>query len=174
MVGRRFAGCALLVGLAVPIMGSAPHGQRTLKSDVAIIPAPGMGTRVFARAESSGDAGTASPQPTPIVAASPSPEIAARARAEFEANRAGKIDRDRYTAEMNAIITDDTLARAAAELRTLGTVKSFAQVRRISTPTRTMYVFRIEFAGDGALPIEESIGWNAAGKVAYLAFEPAR
>jgi hypothetical protein len=176
MMGRRLVGCLLLVGLAVPVLGASPHAHRGVKGDVAIAPPVGMGTRVFARSESGGDAASASPAPSPVAApdgpgpaASPSPEIAARARSEFDANRAGKIDRAHYTAELNGVITDDLLASAAATLRSLGPVKTFVQIRRISSKGQTVYVFRIEF--DGASPaIEEMVGWDTAGKVAFLSF----
>jgi len=183
MMGRRLVGCLLLVGLAVPVLGTAPHERRAAAREVAVLPPAGMGTRVFARADGGDSSPTPSPLPAPSSAAAadgpgpaalPSPEIAVRARAEFEANRAGKIDRAHYTADMNGVITDDALARAASTLRSLGVVKRFSQVRRISNPRLTIYVFRIEFDGDAGPAIEESVAWDAGGKVSYLAFLPAR
>ncbi|HZW52473.1 MAG TPA: hypothetical protein VFF00_00500, partial [Candidatus Elarobacter sp.] len=109
------------------------------------------------------------PRPT---ASSPSPEIAARARAEFEANRSGKIDRSHYTAEMNARISDTALAEAATALKALGQVKGFTQVRKITQGSLTLYVFRIECEKPPV--VEEAIAWNAAGKVDFLQFGPAR
>ncbi|MDP9104547.1 MAG: hypothetical protein M3N49_01315, partial [Candidatus Eremiobacteraeota bacterium] len=114
--------------------------------------------------------------PTPAAsgpaASIPSPEIAARARAAFEANRAGKIDRLAYTADMSAKISDAGLARVAAELRSLGDVKSFVQVRKITVGTIVAYVFRIETEKPPV--IEETISWDAAGKIGVLQFGPAR
>jgi len=116
---------------------------------------------------------SAEPSPAPGPAASvPSPEIAARARAVFDANRAGKIDRAAYSAEMNAKITDDGLARVAAELRALGTVKSFVQVRKISMGSLVAYVFRIE--SEKPPVVEETISWDGAGKIGLLQFGPVR
>jgi hypothetical protein len=130
--------------LAVPMIGAAPT------------PAP-----------------SAEPSPAFGPAASvPSPEIAARARAVFDASRAGKIDRAAYSADMNAKITDDGLARVAAELRALGTVKSFVQVRKISMGTLTAYVFRIE--SEKPPVVEETISWDFAGKIDLLHFGPVR
>jgi hypothetical protein len=117
-----------------------------------------------------------SAEPSPAAAGPaasiPSPEIAVRARAAFEANRAGKIDRTAYSADMNAKITDDGLARVATELRALGTVKSFVQVRKITMGTLVAYVFRIET--DKPPAVEQTISWDAAGKIDLLQFGPAR
>jgi hypothetical protein len=135
----------------------------------------GTGSRVFARAEAEPPAATAEPSPTASsgpAASVPSPEIAARARAAFEANRAGKIDRTAYSAEMSAKITDAGLARVAAELRSLGDVKSFVQVRKITMGSLVAYVFRIETEKPPV--VEETISWDAAGKIDLLQFGPAR
>jgi hypothetical protein len=112
------------------------------------------------------------PASEPGTTAGLSPEIALRARAEFDAHRAGKIDRSRYTPEMNGIITDALLVRASSELQSLGTVKTFSQVRRITHGATSIYVFRIEC--ENAPVVEETIAWNAAGKVDYLSFGPVR
>ena len=121
-----------------------------------------------------GAAPPAEPSPAAFgpAASIPSPETAARARAVFDANRAGKIDRTAYSAEMGARITDAGLARIAAELRALGDVKSFVQVRKITMGAQVAYVFRIET--DKPPAVEETIGWDAAGKIDLLQFGPAR
>ncbi|MDB5092756.1 MAG: hypothetical protein JWO85_857 [Candidatus Eremiobacteraeota bacterium] len=180
MFVRRFLAGVLLAGLAASTLAAAPRDSRQTKADQPATPPPGMGVRVFARADAHGEVAQA---PSPAAAASgapasgagpagPSLEIAQRARAEFEAHRAGKIDRSHYTPEMNGVITDARLAEAATELQTLGMVKSFVQVRRITHGGSSMYVFRIEC--DNAPVVEETIGWNADGKVDYLAFGPVR
>ena len=170
---RRLLAGALLTGLAVPLLAAAPHaGQPRAPHDVLpFLPV----ARVFARAEpaardqaSPAPAATDEPQAPPPLATGPSPEITARARAVFEANRAGKIDRTQYTAEMNGLITDAALAHASLELRSLGEVKSFIQVRKITHAAVTLYVFRIELAK--AAVIEQVVGWNEAGQVRYLSF----
>jgi hypothetical protein len=145
MIVRRLLAGVLFTGLAAPSLAAEPP------------PAP-----------------SAEPSPAAYgpAASIPSPEIAARARAVFEANRAGKIDRTAYSAEMSAKITDDGLARVAAELRALGYVKSFVQVRRITMGALVAYVFRIETEKPPA--VEETISWDAAGKVDLLQFGPAR
>jgi hypothetical protein len=144
IVRRLFAG-VLLVGLAAPMLGAAP-------------------------------AAAPSAEPSPAAygpaASIPSPEIAARARAVFDANRAGKIDRAAYSAEMSAKITDDGLAHVAAELRALGNVKSFVQVRKITMGALVAYVFRIETEKPPA--VEQTISWDAAGKIDVLQFGPVR
>ncbi|MBV8368220.1 MAG: hypothetical protein JO036_04720 [Candidatus Eremiobacteraeota bacterium] len=172
MIVRRLLGGALLSGLAVPLLAAAPHPSAPRAHDVLpFLP----GARVFARAEpaardqaSPAPAATDEPQAPPPLATGPTPEITARARAVFEANRAGKIDRTQYTADMNGRITDAELARASVELRSLGEVKSFTQVRKITQGPITLYVFRIELAK--APVIEQVVGWNEAGQVRFLQF----
>jgi hypothetical protein len=181
MFVRRFLAGVLLAGLAASTLAVAPRESRHSKVDQPAPPPPGMGIRVFARADALGVAQT-SPSPSAAPSGAPaselltpaetSPEIAQRARAEFDAHRAGKIDRSHYTPEMNGVITDARLAQAATELQTLGAVKNFAQVRRITNGGTSVYVFRIEC--ENAPVLEETIGWNGAGKVDYLSFGPVR
>jgi hypothetical protein len=157
MIVRRLLAGVLLVGLAVPTLGAARYARVTARAE-AEPPAP--------------PPAEPSPAASGPAASIPSPEIAARARAVFEANRAGKIDRTAYSAEMSAKITDDGLARVAAELRALGNVKSFVQVRKITMGTLVAYVFRIE--AEKPPIVEETISWDAAGKIDVLQFGPAR
>jgi hypothetical protein len=174
---RRLLAGVLLAGLAVPTLGAAPHARVTPAAQNAAQRLPlGMGSRVFARAEAEPPAPPPSAEPSPAAsgpaASVPSPEIAARARAAFEANRAGKIDRSAYSADMSSKITDAGLARVAAELRSLGEVKTFVQVRKITMGTLVAYVFRIE--AEKPPIVEETISWDAAGKIDVLQFGPAR
>jgi hypothetical protein len=188
MIVRRLLAGVLLVGLAAPTLAAAPREDRRPKTTNAP-PAPpaGMGTRVFARADALGPLAQSlsSPAPSSAPASSapapasepgttsgPSAEIALRARIEFDAHRAGKIDRSHYTPEMNEVITDVRLVHASSELQSLGMVKTFAQVRRITHAGSSIYVFRIEC--ENAPVVEETIAWNAAGKVDYLSFGPVR
>jgi hypothetical protein len=175
MIVRRVLSGVILAGLAVPLFAAAPHPQEPRSPKDAIpVPPHVMTTRVFARADAAGEP-DASPSPdpalTPPVASSPSPEIAARARAELEANRSGKIDRTRYSSEMNARISDKALTDAADALKALGAVKSFTQVRKVTQGAVTVYVFRIQFEKPPV--VEEWIAWDAAGKVDLLQFRPA-
>jgi hypothetical protein len=193
MIVRRLLSGVLVVGLAAPLLAAAPHAHPP-RSAVETIPAPppGVTARVFARAEAAQAAPAAQPSSAPAsppasgassAAPSPdaspgtpasvvSPEIAARARAEFEANRSGKIERSRYTAEMNGRLTDAVLAGTAASLQALGPVKSFTQVRKVTQGPLALYVFRIEFEKPPV--IEQAIAWNASGKVDFLQYGPAR
>ena len=145
MIVRRLLAGVLLAGLATPSVAAEPPAAPSAEPSAA---APGPAASI------------------------PSPEIAARARAAFEANRAGKIDRTAYTAAMNALISADGLARVAAELRALGTVKSFVQVRKITMGLAVAYVFRIET--DKPPPVEQTISWDDSGKIDLLQFGPAR
>jgi hypothetical protein len=170
MIVRRLLVGLLLTGLAVPALAAAPHPRepRQVRDSLPPIPAGSTG-RVFARAESGAEPpGPAEPAESPVAASIPSAEIAARARAEFEANRAGRIDRAHYTAELNEKITDAALAEASANLRRLGEVRRFVQVRKVTQGSLAVYVFKIEC--ERAPAIEQTIGWNAAGKVDVLAF----
>jgi hypothetical protein len=145
MIVRRLLAGVLLAGLAVPTLGAEPPLAPSAEP---------------------------SPAASGPAASIPSPEIAARARAAFEANRAGKIDRAAYSAEMSAKITDDGLAHVAVELRALGTVKTFVQVRKITMGALVAYVFRIE--SEKPFAVEETISWDAAGKIDVLQFGQVR
>ena len=182
MTVRRFLAGVLLVGLAAPTLAAAPRDIRSPKTDAPPAPPPGMGTRVFARADALGPLAQTPPPPAPFPSGAPASdpgptvaslaEIALRARAEFDAHRAGKIDRSHYTSEMNGVITEARLVHASSELQSLGMVKNFVQVRRITHAGSSIYVFRIEC--DNAPVVEETIAWDAAGKIDYLSFGPAR
>lgn len=173
MIVRRLLTGVLLTGLAAPLLAAAPHARepRALPDSIPA-PPPGAVSRVFARAEqadpSPAPAASAEPEIAPVPASSVSPEVGARARAEFEANRSGRIDRTRYTADMSARISDTALAEVSAALKPLGAVRSFTQVRKITQGAQAVYVFRIEF--DKPPAVEQAIGWNAAGKIDYLQF----
>lgn len=169
MIVRRFLAGVLLTGLAAPALASAPHPRAVRQAEVVALPI--TGGRVFARAEASDEAEPATPNPA-TAASIPSPEIAARARAVFDANRAGKIDRSQYSDEMNGRIDDKSLATASVQLTSLGDVKNFNQVRKITQGRLTLYVFRIDFVKGSS--IEQAIGWNAAGKVEFLQFSASR
>ena len=175
MIVRRLLVGLLLTGLAVPALAAAPHPHEPRKVLDTLPPIAAASTgRVFARADAGAEAlrRTGSCRVPGCRVRSPRPEIAARARAEFEANRAGRIDRTHYSAEMNEKITEAALADAAASLRPLGEVRRFVQVRKVTHGAAAVYVFKVEC--ERAPAIEEVIGWNAAGKVDYLQFGPAR
>jgi|GEM_PF-2385971 len=176
MIVRRLLAGLLLAALAAPTLGAAPSARpsRQPRDAVQMLPLT-SGSRVFARAEPEPPA-PPSAEPSSATAGPaaslPSPEIAARARAAFDANRAGKIDRAAYSAQMNATITGAGLARVAAELRALGDVKSFVQVRKITMGAIVAYVFRIESEKPPA--VEQTISWDSAGKIDFLQFGQVR
>ncbi len=167
MIVRRLLAGLLLTGLAAPALASAPRPHEV--PPAAVVQLPTTGSRVFARADAAGEPEPAAPN---AAASIPSPEIAARARVVFDANRAGKIDRTQYTDEVNGYVDDKALAAAAVQLTSLGDVKNFNQVRKVTQGRLTVYVFRIDFVKGPA--IEQAIGWNAAGKVDFLQFTAAR
>jgi hypothetical protein len=172
MVRRLFAGllltgfCGAMIGATALASGPRPRAVRSAQ----LVQLPATGGRALARAYSNDTAEPAAPAAP--AASLPSPEIAVRARAVFDANRAGKIDRSQYTDQMNGRIDDKTLASVSAQLVSLGDVKSFNQVRKITQGPTTVYVFRIDFVNGGE--IEQAIGWNAAGKIAFLQFASGR
>jgi hypothetical protein len=169
MIVRRLLAGLLLTVLAAPALASAPHPRERRPAEVVQLPM--TASRVIVRAEASDDAEPAAPSPG-AAASTPSPEVAARARAVFEANRAGKIDRSLYTDEMNGYIDDKALAAESAQLTSLGDVKSFNQVRKITQGRLTVYVFRIDFVKGST--IEQAVGWNVAGKIDFLQFSAPR
>ncbi|MBV9409399.1 MAG: hypothetical protein JO164_11295 [Candidatus Eremiobacteraeota bacterium] len=182
MIVRRLLAGVLLPGLAVPTLAAAPHAGPARSAPVLALPT--SGNRVFARADaayadaspspapSASPAASFSPAGSPFPASTPSAEVAAKARAVFDANRAGAIDRTQYTDAMNTIITAGALAQTAAQLSALGEVKRFTQVRKVTQGALTLYVFRVELAKPPA--IEQAIAWGADGRVQYLSFGPAR
>jgi hypothetical protein len=155
MIVRRLLTGVLLTALALPTAVAA---------EPEAVPAP-------AASLAPDPAESERPLPPPV-ASTPSPEVAARARAEFEANRSGKIDRTRYTPEMNARITDTALVEVSSALRSLGGVKTFTQVRKISNGGLTLYVFRVEC--EKPPPVELAIGWDPGGKVDFLQLGPVK
>ncbi|MBV8581332.1 MAG: hypothetical protein JOZ86_11970 [Candidatus Eremiobacteraeota bacterium] len=181
MIVRRLLAGVLLAGLAVPTLAAAPHAGPPRSAPVLALPT--SGNRVFARADAAYADASPSPAPSaspaassapgsPFPASTPSAEVAAKARAVFDANRAGAIDRTQYTDAMNTIITAAALAQTAAQLSALGEVKRFTQVRKVTQGALTLYVFRVELAKPPA--IEQAIAWDADGRVQYLSFGPAR
>jgi hypothetical protein len=173
MIVRRLLAGVLLAGLAVPTLGAAPHARVAPQNAAQRLPL-GSGSRVFARADAEPPpAPSAEPAPAAGPAASmPSPETASRARAVFDANRSGKIERSAYTPELSAKITDAGLSHVAAGLRSIGEVRRFVQVRKVTVGATVAYVFRIE--ADKPPVLEETVAWDAAGKIEYLEFGPAR
>ncbi|HEX3467016.1 MAG TPA: hypothetical protein VHT05_02830 [Candidatus Elarobacter sp.] len=164
---RRLLAGLLLTGIAAPALASGPPPRD--RHPAQIVQLPTTGARVFMRADATDDGDAPS---SGNAASMPSPEVAARARAVFDDNRAGKIDRSQYTDQVNSYINDKSLAAAASQLSGLGDVKSFNQVRKITQGRQVVYVFRIDFVR--AAPIEEVIAWNAAGKVDFLQFSSVR
>ncbi len=174
MMGRRLIAGILAAGCGAAALGASAlaSGPRPRPAQAAqVVALPLTASRALSRASSTDDNPTAQPS-TPPAASQPSPDIRARARAVFDANRAGKIDRSQYSDRMNERIDDKALAAAASQLDGLGSVKSFIQVRKITQGARTVYVFRVDFANGAA--VEQAIAWDGAGKVDFLQFAPAR
>lgn len=177
-VRRRAAGLLFFV-LAAPALAAGPRSSLP-PQPVGVVPESG-GERVLARA-SSEQAAPASPSPaasgasSPLPSASPaaaaSAELTAKARAEFDQDRTGKLDRTRYGSELNGVITDGLYTRVSAQLHSLGEVRSFTPVSQTNTHGITVYVYRIECAKPPA--VEQTIGWDASGKIVTLGYHPAR
>jgi hypothetical protein len=119
--------------------------------------------------------GTPSPAASPPPASSPAPAVAAdarlaKARAEFEAWQNAKIDLSHYIPEAAAQFTDAVVKSLSDQaLKPLGAVKTFTQVRIVTTPVATIYVYHV-VAANGA--IDQAISWDAAGKIQYIQFVP--
>lgn len=174
----RFVTGVLFFGLAVPALAAVPRSSQN--QPVHVLLADG-GERVLARAVSE-DADVPSPAAAVSVSpsalpgaspvASPSAEIIAKARAEFEHDRTGKLDRTRYGTKLNGMITDALYTQISTQLQSLGEVKTFTSVSQAVNTGVTVYLFRIECAKPPA--VEQVIGWDATGKVAVLGYRPAR
>jgi hypothetical protein len=178
MMVRRLVTGVLFFGLAVPAIAAVPRSSQNQPAHVLL--ADG-GERVLARAVSE-DAVVPSPAaavsvspsalPAASPAASPTAEIIAKARAEFDHDRTRKLDRTRYAAKLNGMITDAQYTQISSQLQSLGEVKSFTSVSQAVNNGVTVYLFRIECAKPPA--VEQVIGWDATGKVAVLGYRPAR
>lgn len=147
MLDRRLRGALLAAILAAPLIAAAPRG-----------------TRVLARAEAASPA----PSPSPSPSSSPAPHDPARtakARAEYEAWRAGTVDLTHYVAQGREQIAAEPQTHET--LDALGKLKRFAFVRTLAAGGQTVDVYRAE-AAHGAL--EELIGWNAEGRIHTIVF----
>lgn len=113
--------------------------------------------------------------PAPVPASTPASAAtadanAAKARAEFEAWQNAKIDLSHYIPEAAAQFTDAFVKSLSDQaLKPLGAVKTITQIRVVTTPVATIYVYHVVCA-NGA--IDQALSWNAAGKIQYLQFVP--
>ena len=119
--------------------------------------------------------------PSPAAASSPVPSSspgsaatadarAVKARVEFEAWQSGKIDLSHYVPEAAAQFPDAVVTSISDHgLKQLGAVKSITQIRVVTTPVATIYVYHVVCA-NGA--IDQAISWDAAGKIQYIQFVP--
>jgi hypothetical protein len=117
---------------------------------------------------------SASPSPgvSPAPAASADPNLV-KARAEFEAWQSGKIDLSHYIPEAVKQFTDAVVKQISKQsLRPLGAIKTFTQIRVVTTPVAQIFVYHAMCA-NGAM--DEAISWDAAGKIQYIQFvQPQR
>lgn len=121
-----------------------------------------LGERVLARADA--------PTPAPAVTATPDPYIA-RARGEFDAWTAGKLDRRHYTPEANTVFTDAVIAQVSAQLAALGPVQSFTQRYKTTGAGATIITYRIACMKPPVLDLR--ISWDAHDTIDGIAFHRA-
>ncbi len=178
MIVRRLLAGAVLVALAAPGAASAsalhlPWSRLPASTAPARLPTDN-GARVFARADGLGQAAAPAASASPAPAASPAPtatkEQTAKARAEFDAWQAGKIDLDRYVAEAKPQFSDAMVSQlSTAYLKPLGAVRSFTLTDKGPYQGMTVYAFRAACANG---TIDELISWNGAGKIQFIFFRP--
>ena len=149
----------------------------------AIVPAWAQTPAPSAPRPSSPPAAAASPaaspagSPAPAPATSPAPAASAdpnvvKARVEFEAWQNGKIDLSHYIPEAVTQFTDAVVKSISDQsLKPLGAVKSVALLRTATVPGAVIYVYHVVCA-NGA--VDESLSWNAAGKIQFIQFDPPK
>jgi len=109
------------------------------------------------------------------------PAITSLARAQLDALRAGKVDRNQYTAAVNARFTDDEVSQAARLLTSGGSVKTFAYAGTAVEEGVHVSQYTVEFEHPISVPMMpttadwvESIATDKDGKISFIAFEPKK
>ena len=109
------------------------------------------------------------PQASPVSSAAAAANLA-KARAEFEAWQNAKIDLSRYIPEAATQFTGAAVKSISdTYLKPLGAVKTFTQIRVVTTPAAVIYVYH-SVCANGAM--DQAISWNDAGKVQFIRFVP--
>ena len=79
----------------------------------------------------------------PAVKVPENPAVTARAKAEFLAWQAGKVDRAHYSTQAAKAFTDDKVAEIAPELEGLGKIQSFAYGATAKAMSDTVYGYTV-------------------------------
>ncbi|MHB8145962.1 MAG: hypothetical protein ACYDGM_01710 [Vulcanimicrobiaceae bacterium] len=116
----------------------------------------------------------ASPGPasSPAATASPNAPVLARARAWLGMMQRGKIDRTQLTPQMDAALTDTSLASLAGEIGPFGAPTSFAQLRIVHESGTTGYVYAVTFK-NGTKAVMVFALDDATGKINGLRLTPS-
>jgi hypothetical protein len=116
-------------------------------------------------------AGSPGASAAPVSAPTPTAAMTTQARTEYDALRAGKVDRTHYSSEMGNAISDERVANVAKQLQALGAVQRFAYERTVPVQGHTIYVYRVTCQKPPDLL--EFIAWDRAGKIEALVLREA-
>ena len=122
-------------------------------------------------------AATPKPQPTATPALSSVPEnpsLTTLARSQIDMIRSRHVSRAQYGDQLNAVLTDNLIARLSQALNVGGAVTSFgyAGTTNVSGLPVAQYLIGFEHPIGATNQWIESIAADPAGKVLYLSFAP--
>ena len=104
------------------------------------------------------------PRPIP----DPDPAFTAKTRELFQAVLAGTHDAERFTPEVQKVITDQK-DRLAAFVKTMGTIRSFDLIERTEEGESVRYRYQVEFTG---MSLFLAMAVNKDGKISTFALQP--
>jgi CubicO group peptidase (beta-lactamase class C family) len=103
---------------------------------------------------------------TQATASAEDPAITERFREALSSLLKGNIDRSQYTAQVNAALTPDLLARTAAQLKSLGRIANIAYLGSSKIATGTLYSYRVTFSAGQTLTWQFLL--DPTGKIAGI------
>ena len=120
-------------------------------------------------------------QATPAPAVAENPATTALARAQFDALRAGTIDRTKYTADVNAHLTDAVVSQIERVLSGGGAVKTFAYAGNAVQSGVQVVQYSVEFEHPITVPMMPttalwtlSIATDKDGKISSFSLSPKK
>jgi len=144
-----FAAVAAAPALAIPTPASteAPSAAPSAAGEAS--PAPAQGAPGTSAPATSAPAATAPPttgSPVPVPAPSVEQAVTVRAMDWLHRLQTGDIDRTQITIAFNRVLTPDRVKSIAAQLNSLGKVKSYAFVGQAKSHGVSGYQYTVEFA----------------------------
>ncbi|MBV8689531.1 MAG: hypothetical protein JOZ59_05435 [Candidatus Eremiobacteraeota bacterium] len=113
--------------------------------------------------------------------AAENPSTTALARAQFDALRAGTIDRSKYTADVNSHLTDAVVSEISRVLSPGGAVKTFAYAGNAVQSGVQVAQYSVEFEHPISVPMMPTTAlWNLSiatdkdGKISSFSLSPKK